>query len=77
MFHAKRAGATPNVSDFTGLPNGLNQSAAHDINTESSPFSIFILLFRQIFQTTLGESNRYFHQYMATQDTTSPSNTTT
>ena len=63
-FRAARAGDSSNFLNFTGPPNGVNQSAASDINAESSPFSIFILFFRQVFQIILTETNRYFHQYV-------------
>ena len=55
--------------NFTGLPSGVNRSAAPDINAEYSPFSIFILFFRQVFQIILTETNRYFHQYMSSRAT--------
>jgi hypothetical protein len=45
-FWATRAGYSSNFLNFTGPPNGVNQSAASDINAESSPFSIFILFYR-------------------------------
>jgi hypothetical protein len=73
MFRARTAGDSSNVFDFTGPPHGVNRSAASDINAESSPFSIFILFFRQIFHIILFETNRYFHQYMASKDTGSTS----
>jgi len=44
-FLATRARDSSNFLNFTG-PNGGNQSTASDINAESSPFSIFILLGR-------------------------------
>jgi len=44
-FRAARAGDSSNFLNFTGPPNGVNWSAASDINAESSPFSIFILFF--------------------------------
>jgi hypothetical protein len=72
-FRARRAGDSPNIFDFTGPPYGINRSAAPDINAESSPFSIFIHFFRQIFQIILDETNRYFHQYMASKNTGSTS----
>jgi hypothetical protein len=72
-FWARRAGNSSNVFDFTGPPNGVNRSAASDINAVSSPLSIFILFFRQIFQITLDEMNRYFHQYIGSKDTASTS----
>ena len=52
-FWAKRAGDSSNFLNFTGPPNGVDQSAASDINAESSPFSIFILFFREVFQITV------------------------
>jgi len=36
-FWATRDGDLSNVVDFTGPPNDINQSAASDINAESSP----------------------------------------
>jgi len=44
-FRGTRAGDSSNFLNFTGSPNGVNRSAASDINAESSPFSIFILFF--------------------------------
>jgi len=64
-FRATRVGDSSNFLNFTGPPNGVNRSAASDINAESSPFSIFILFFRQVFQIILSETNHYFHQYMS------------
>jgi hypothetical protein len=61
-FQFTRAGDSLN---FTGPRSGVNQSAASNINAESSPFSIFILFFRQIFQIIQTETNCYFHQYMS------------
>ena len=52
-FWAKRAGDSSNFWNFTGPPNGIDQSAASDINAEFSPFSIFILFF-------LGKSFKLF-----------------
>jgi hypothetical protein len=37
-FRAARAGESSIFFYFTGPPNGVNQSAASDINAESSPF---------------------------------------
>jgi hypothetical protein len=45
-FQATRARDSSNFLNFAGPPNGINQSAAYDINAESSPFSVFILLGR-------------------------------
>jgi hypothetical protein len=39
-FRATRARDSSNFLNFTGPPNGINQSAASDINAESSPISI-------------------------------------
>jgi hypothetical protein len=72
-FRATRAGDSSNFLNFTGPPNGVNRSAASDINAESSPFSIIIICFRQVFQIILTETNRYFHQYMTSRPTGSTS----
>ena len=71
-FRDTRAGDSSNVFDFTGPPNGVNRSAASDINAESSPFSISILFFRQVFQIILTETNHYI-QYMSSKTTGSTS----
>jgi len=72
-FWTTRAGDSSNFLNFTGPPRGVNRSAAPDINAESSPFSIFILFFRQVFLIILTETNRYFHQYMSSRATGSTS----
>ena len=61
-FQATKAGDSSNFLNFTGPPNGIDRSPASDINAESSPFSIFIPFFRQVFQIILTETNCYFHQ---------------
>jgi hypothetical protein len=68
-FRSTRAGDSSNFLNFTGPPNGVNHSAASDINAESSPFSIFIFFCRQVFQIILTETNCYFHQYMSSRPT--------
>jgi hypothetical protein len=50
-FRATRAVDSSNVSDFTGRSNGVNRSPASDINAESSPFSIFIVVFKADFSS--------------------------
>ena len=72
-FRPARAGDSSNFLNFTVPPNGIKQSAASDINAESSSFSIFILFFRQVFQIILTETNRYFHKYMTSKTTGSTS----
>jgi len=64
-FRNRRGTDTANTHDFTGLPNGIKQSAAPNISAESSPFTVFFLFFRQSFSILLRETNRYFHQYVA------------
>ena len=68
-FWATRAGDSSNFLNFTGPPNGVNRSAASDINAESSSFPIFILIFRRVFQIFLTKTNRYFHQHMSSRTT--------
>ena len=67
-FHHRRGTDTAGIHDFTGLPHGIKQSAVPNISTESSPFTIFFLFFQQIFVILLRETNRYFHQYVASLD---------
>jgi hypothetical protein len=40
-FHVRRTGNVPNVSDFSGPPNGINQSAVSNIHAKSSSSSRF------------------------------------
>jgi hypothetical protein len=49
-FPATRARELSNFLNFTEPQNGVNQSAASDINAESSPFSIFILFLGRSFK---------------------------
>jgi len=56
-FRDRRETDTANIHDFTGLPNGIKQSAAPNISPESSPFTIYFLFFRQIFVILLRETN--------------------
>jgi len=66
-FSHRRETDTASIHDFSGLPNGIKQSAVPNISPESSPFTIFFLSFRQIF-VLLRETNQYFHQYVASLD---------
>jgi hypothetical protein len=56
-FRHRREIDTVSIHDFTGLPNGIKQSAAPSISPESSPFAIFFLFFHQIFVILLTETN--------------------
>ena len=56
-FHHRRETDTASIHDFTGLPNGIKQSAVPNISPESSPFTIFFLFFWQIFVILLRETN--------------------
>ena len=67
-FRHRRPQDSPNVLPFTGPPSGINRAAAPNINAQSSPFSIFILFFQQIFQILMVETNRYYRQFLARQD---------
>jgi hypothetical protein len=67
-FRHRRGTDTASVHQFTGLPNGVSQSAVPNISPETSPLTIFFLFFRQIFVILLRETNRYFDQYLASLD---------
>jgi len=56
-FRGRRETDTANIHDFTGLPNGVKQSAAPNISPESTPFTIFFIFFQQIFAILLTETN--------------------
>jgi len=56
-FRDRRETDTANIHDFTGLPNGVKQSAVPNISPESTPFTIFFLFFWQIFAILLTETN--------------------
>ena len=56
-FRHRRETDTASIHDFTGLPNGIKQSAVPNISPESSPFTIFFLFFQQIFVILLRETN--------------------
>ena len=43
-FCHRRETDTDSIHDFTGLPNGITQSAVPIISPESSPFTIFFFL---------------------------------
>jgi hypothetical protein len=72
-FRARIARDALKVIDFTGRPNGLNRSAAPNINNMFSPFSIFILFFQQVFQIVLDKTNHFFHKYKAARNRPGPS----
>ena len=73
MFRTRRAEDSSKVLDFTGPPSGVSHSVVPNINAESSPLSLFMLFFRQIFRLILEETNCYFRQYMASKNTASTS----
>jgi hypothetical protein len=56
-FCHRRETDTASIHDFTGLPNGIQQSAAPSISSESSPFAVVFLFFHHIFVTLLTETN--------------------
>jgi hypothetical protein len=56
-FCHRRETDTASIHEFTGLPNGISQSAVLNISPESSPLTIFFLFFCQIFVTLLRETN--------------------
>jgi hypothetical protein len=46
QFRVRRPGDSANILDFTGPPNGINRTAAPNINATSSTLSIFIFFFQ-------------------------------
>ena len=49
-------------------PSGLWQTEAPHITEDSTPLSIFMVLFFEIIQLLVEETNRYYHLYLDTLD---------
>jgi hypothetical protein len=54
-FHHRRGTDTTSIHEFTGVQNGISQSAIHNILPETSPLTIFFHFFRQIFAILCGK----------------------
>jgi hypothetical protein len=54
------------VHKFTGGPSGFTQNEASHINKDSLLLSIFLLFFLEIMQVLEEETNRHYHQKLAT-----------
>jgi len=52
------------VHTFTGDPRGKRNSEAPDINTISSPLSIFLSYFEEIITLQVVKTNRYYHDHL-------------
>lgn len=72
-FRCRRPGDSGNILEFTPPYTGINKMAAPNINANSSPLTIFTLFFEEIFTQLLCETNRYFHQFCASQEVPGPS----
>jgi len=59
-FRHRRETDTASIHDFTGLPNGIKQSAAPNISPESSPFTIFFSFLPADFCNTTGRNKPIF-----------------
>ena len=68
-FRTTRAGDSSNFLNFTAPPNGINSSAASDINESLLPFQSSFSFFRQGFQIIVTERNNYTHEYMSSTTT--------
>jgi hypothetical protein len=73
MFRPRRAEDSSVVFAFTGPTSGVSRSAAPDVSAKSSPLSLFMLFFRQIFQRLLEEMNHYLHDIQNTANTSAQS----
>jgi hypothetical protein len=60
--------SAPVVHKFTGGPSGLTKNKVHYVNKDCSPLSIFMLIFLEIMQLLLEETNICYHQYLETVD---------
>lgn len=72
-FRSRRPGDSGNELNFAPSFVGINRTAAPNINANSSPLSIFILFFVEVFPLLLLETNRYCHQYNESRNVPGPS----
>jgi hypothetical protein len=57
-------GRNINIHPFVGPAKGLKNSEAPHINKDSSPLSVLMLFFTQIFQLLVEQTNLYYQQHL-------------
>src|SRR5215471_10394447 len=57
-------GSNTNIHPFVGPEKGLKKSEAPHINKDSSPLSVLMLFFTEIFHLLVEQSNMYYQQHL-------------
>jgi len=65
-------GRNTNIHRFVGPPKGVIQSEASHINKDSSPLSVLMLFFTEIFHLLVEQTNLYYRQHLDRQARHSP-----
>ena len=65
-------GRNINIHPFVGPPKGVKKSEASHINKDSSPLSVLMLFFTEIFHLLVEQTNLYYQQYLDRQARPSP-----
>jgi hypothetical protein len=63
--HAWNSGG---VHPFIGALSGLKIQEAPHVNTDSLPITVFLLLFMDVIQLLVAETNKYYNLYLDTLD---------
>ena len=57
-------GRNTNIHPFVGPAKGVKESEAPHINTDSSPLSVLLLFFTEIFHLLVEQTNMYYQQHI-------------
>ena len=60
-------GRNTNIHRFVGPPKGVKKSEAPHINKDSSPLSVLMLFFTEIFHLLVEQTNLYYQQHLDSQ----------
>jgi len=60
-------GRNTNIHPFVGPAKGVKESEAPHINKDSSPLSVFMLFFTEIFHLLVEQTNVYYQQHLGRQ----------
>jgi len=61
-------GRNKNIHPFVGPPKGVKKSEAPHINKDSSPLSVLMLFFTEIFRLLVEQTNLYYQEHLDRQD---------
>ena len=60
-------GRNTNIHPFVGPAKGVKKSEASHINKESSPLSVLLMFFTEIFRLLVEQTNMYYQQHLGRQ----------